>query len=49
MNILSFYSSTLFENAAQPARSLAEYLPIWTKIKWFNFCTCSWMLSNERP
>lgn len=39
INILSFYSSTLFQNAARPVDGdINKFLPIWTKIKWFNFC-----------
>lgn len=38
MNVLSFYSSTLFINASHNATSLSDFQPIWTKIKWFNFC-----------
>jgi hypothetical protein len=39
MNVLSFYSSALFMNAAAgKVDSYDEFIPIWTKIKWFNFC-----------
>lgn len=41
MNVLSFYSSTLFINASHNATSLSDFQPIWTKIKWFNFCQYS--------